>query len=413
MYALKHMTFPKYLQDKGRKQNFIDQCKLLMEQLQKDLNEAESIHAAIGKFILRDQGFKHLDNSYMFLGDYATFCEGDDDEFAETIRNVCNDIYAHAARRAMDILRSHVVPIPQDTKINPTLLNGLTNEEFVDAFRTLQEIVLAIYDEIEKVPAEWGWHHSAALWAGGNGGHHNRVMKILGLLVGSGQPDGNTEIIDKKHFGLFDFTKKENGRTMLPGLRNVGFELEGLEDKKSKSFSFSCPDTPNVVPVLRGFMQNWFQIFSYRVVEDPAEQKYWAGFLAITDKMPEDLREIHYWVYDEGAKYGQTLLTHNTYDFICYDHVWYEKPGKTGAEHYPAAKHFLVYGVEKANVRTQFTSVFFKRFTEKAEKMKKRFPAAFSIPVEKNTYTFENVTLKDVQFLFDMYKLENKLKPLT
>ncbi|MCL2199395.1 MAG: hypothetical protein FWB80_10765 [Defluviitaleaceae bacterium] len=361
---MKYMTFIKHLHDKGRKPDYIEKCKALLLQLQNSNGNVETVTKTF-------YGVTAMATGYRILNEYADFCG--EDEIANAIRELTTRTFEEEARQAVEILCRAIIPIPEGTKIRPYLLGGLSNEEFTDAFRTLQETVSATYQEIHRAPLEWGWPDWGGLTVGGH--HHNRVMRMLSTLVNCGELNGNNLILDKTAIKKSEMLKKHKGKLMLEGLLSMGFLLE--ED------NLTFPDTPDLIRVMYAyFKENGDStVFSYRFTEDPAVQKYDALFLALTDKMPAHLREIHHYLYNETAKYGFSYNAHNTYDFIQNDHIWYEK-GKKSKPHLLAKQHFLVYGTDKANVKMELS----------------------------HGSMFKDVTLDDVKALFNMYKQENKLK---
>jgi hypothetical protein len=345
--------------------------------------------------------------------------------------------FEEEARRAVRAYSSAIVMIPDGVTVNPDYLGGLSNREFVETFRTLQEMIIAIYSEIEKSPYEWGWPDWRGITVDGN--QHNRVSRILSTLVEYGELNGNELTLDKKDFNRLDFTKKNKGKLMLYGLGNMGFSIEGLDDKGSETFTFSCPDSPNVIPVLYAYYRGGYRsrdLFSYRFVQEPTERGYDARFISLMDKMPVNVREIHYWLHDESAKYGFTFNEHNPGDVVDNDCIWYERGAKPkGKEHMRAAMNFEVSGIKNIHVKMLFSRIFQSNPTEAGELLQ-RFSDAFNRKksfckhcvnppckrsVEINTdaerrychhhsFHFDNVSFDDIKTLFRLYIIDNKLK---
>jgi hypothetical protein len=413
---LKHMVFLKHLSEKGRKKDYVEKCKALLNTLQEALT-AEPL-VPLENFTRTFGTVSETETGYRFLDDYAEFCEGEQVKFADAIREHANKIFTEKAKNAVSALYKAVILIPKGTKINPIYLKNLSNDEFADVFRDLQEIVLAIYQDIERTPFVWGWPDWRGLTVNGN--HHNRVLRIFSSLAECGELDGTELKVNKKDLAKYDFVNrlnKSNANTrlkpMLDGLLNFGFLMEGIDDKKSEYFTLSHLDTPDIIPVMCAyFYENSADNgLSYRFVEDAAEQIYCAKFLSLTDKMSDELQEIQYWLYDEGAKYGFTYNAHNPYDVIFCDHIWYEK-GTKRKPHELASKHFLVKGMDKATVKMKFSNIF-KTHPDKANELMKRFPDSFGAEYTnpQNFSLFKNVTIEDIKFLFELYKVENRLKP--
>ena len=92
------------------------------------------------------------------LNDYADFCEIESPEFTLAFREHISVTFEGEVRKAMKSFKNSIVYIPQNTKIKSSFLGGLTNDEFVKAFHSLQEHLYSIYDDIERSSSlEWGW----------------------------------------------------------------------------------------------------------------------------------------------------------------------------------------------------------------------------------------------------------------
>ena len=409
--ALKHMTYPKYLQEKRRKADYIEKCNDLMKRLQKHL-DSESMPDALLSFANTFESLTKITAGFQFLYEYSVFCEADDPEFAEAIRQCIDTYFDKKARVALTEYRRGVVLIPGATKIRSELLADYSNDEFVAHFKAFQEMVIAVYHDMERTPRKWDDSEWGNITMGGF--PHNRLINTLSIIANSGELDGTTLVVDKKVLRGWDRYKDNMASRMLAGLTSMGFNMEGLDDKKAKTFTFAYPPYPFVIPIMYLYYKDRHTSHipnaSYRFIQDPTTQKYDAHFLFFADKMADIVRDIHYRLYDEGAKYGYANCTYNTYDFVRNDHIWYEKDGSYRPS-YKTKKYFLVYGLDTANVVMRFSNIF-KSHPEKADELINRFPHAFAADVKDNTFTFENVNLDDVMFLFEMHKLENKLKIL-
>jgi hypothetical protein len=219
----------------------------------------------------------------------------------------------------------------------------LTNEEYVAAFAELQQLLGNIYEAIEQgSPFEWGWPDWRGLMVYGI--DHNRVLRTMHILSDS-MLENDMITVEKKTFCTYDFNKPQaNSTLLLKGFATVGLIIEGLDDKKSTTFTMSYPDAPNVMRVWHIYFQDrlsgcrecgekqeckgaccwkhWSdkhaRLLSHRFVESSAldtmtATSVWtnvkksdnhAAFLAKTDALPEKQREIHYAMYDDACRVG-------------------------------------------------------------------------------------------------------------
>ena len=268
--------------------------------------------------------------------------------------------------------------------------------------------------------------------------------------------------MDKKHFSGYAICKPmAKTRLMLNGFMDMGFSIEGLDSKKSPVFTVSYPDTPNLLTVLHAYFQqrhsnckqcgdeckadacwryfcyNHIKAFSYRYVEDPAVQTRERFFLAITEGMPKQLRDICYWLYDEAVKHGYTP---QGYEYMgCYSYKKGSKEwlllGCGSSYHEDEFLHSVNYALA---AKTRFYRVF-QTHPERMDALRKRFPDSFGRPWTKcymckaeadtckNRVTFKkdnldyhhcgtksylyfhNPTFDDVKEILELFKLENRI----
>ena len=450
--------FGQYLASKRKKQKYIDEHVGFIEWFYADLNGRVPTTSLIDTF-LRDRwcGYVSKDKSnFQILSEYADFCKLSDPAFSQTFYEFVIETFEGEARKAMKNYKNSLVFIPQDTKINPIHLNGLTNDEFVQAFRELQDFLYVTYDEIEKSsPFEWGWPDWSELtWYGMI---HNRVIMVLNALVECGRAENNVLIVDKHLFT--DHAKKrvdeqlvcrplENTKQLLNGLIQMGLQIEGLDDTNVPSFTVSFPRNSSVITVICAYFKernpkitNHIRYFSYRFMQDSATQSHETFFLAKTDGEPEHLRAIYYWLYDEAIKHG----FHPTGEekMYCYLYKKGSKEwlllGKGSSYHEEEFLHSVDYDI---SVKFAFPKIYHTH-PEKIVWLKKRFPTAFttrwggchSCKAKKGTMEdcknrvifdtdnphyrcvkgylyFHDPTFEDVQEFLEIYKLENKIKPL-
>jgi hypothetical protein len=182
------------------------------------------------------------------------------------------------------------------------------------------------------------------------------------------------------------------------------------------------------------------KIFSYRFIEDPAEQRNETEFLAMVSGMPKEMQEIQYYLYSESKRYG--------YKFNPLKPVWaggllYEK----GSKDWPRIGfigdgwHGDDYRMFSFRAHVKFNSVF-KTHMEKVIEFHEQRPDVFpnpdhmcnqhcgkklsvSCPAHRVTYDIDGVTYhncggirihnptpQDVKKIVELYVLEHKLEPI-
>jgi len=341
----------------------------------------------------------------------------------------------------MRAYKSTIVPIPKNTIIDPSFLNGLSNEEFIEAYKSLQKFIIDVYNDIEYgSPFDWGWSDWKAIAA--EGINQNRVMMVLDALVNSSHLDGNVLVVDKKRFGKCSICKPiSKTKLMLEGFIKIGLDIKGLDNKKSMSFTVSCPDTPSLITVLFAYFikpnKGHVRIFTYRFVENPDTQIRETFFLAKTDGEPEQLRKIYYWLYDEAVKHK---FSPAGCEYMgCYSYKKGSKQwlllGSNSSYHEDEFLHSPSYALA---AKVRFLHVF-QTHPERMANLMKRFPDSFGRPwtqcynckvrandcnkritFEKNGHDyhhcghhhylyFHNPNLDDVKEILELYKLENKI----
>jgi len=339
---------------------------------------------------------------------------------------------------------------------------GLTQEEFISAFRALQQFLYAIYENIERTsPFEWGWQ-SNANDESFYGADQNRIMNMLIALA------KNSEFVDDE--------LKVSKRKFLPGKNNfsdIGLIFEGLKDKKSDIYTISYPDTPNMLRVFKSYFKErrrvcckchkvdnypcmdncpqtyisyhqLFGTFSYRFIEQfPANiDDSEIFFLAFTDSMPKDLQEIFYYLHNETTEYGfrikpWTTCHNGVLRYWNYMENWRRMsflPIGSGT-YWGDAFSSLQSGQWEIRPLFDTPPIFkriFKTHPEEANELVARFPKVFlnakcnncnkndcknRIDKQENIFCakmirFENPDLDDVKFILKLYKIEHNIKKL-
>ena len=230
---------------------------------------------------------------------------------AEAIKETFANRYTQKAVDFMVSRKKLILPIPENAQIEPKYLSGLENNEFVAVFRELQNLIVSIYNEIEKSPFDWGFPDIEQ-----SDGLYNRVTDILFGFVRNGIYNDGKLMVDTKAFAADDDVKKHKKRELvIKNLENFGFGIEGYGNK-NKSFEVTFPDNNNLLNVLNSYVnvlyeQNFKWItdekypcyrtysrhkhsFSYRYIEKRALQEHEMPFLIeldyCSDKGKEALR---------------------------------------------------------------------------------------------------------------------------
>jgi len=212
--------------------------------------------------------------AYQVLNDYAecTASKGDF-EFTHAFDEHLRQAFEEPVRIKMGEFKNNIAYIPADTKINPEVLAqaGLTNEEYVTAFRVLQEKVYDMYDAIEATsPFEWGW----ATWHNLTVGNirYGRILSTLNCLAHYNELDGDVLVVCADSFFMWDWNKMEKtaSRNTLKKMAEFGFVLDGIDNTKAKTFTMSCPDHTHVMRVIFTLNEKIGNEIRYSAVQDPA-----------------------------------------------------------------------------------------------------------------------------------------------
>jgi len=414
--------FSEYLAKIGKKQDYVHRCTEFINSFNSALDTEMPTVEAIDKYFddLKRNSIGSIGGvikaTYKFLDDYADYSNSESLLFANAYREHILKKFEEPARNAVNAYKKAIIFIPDNTKIDPYFLDGLTNEEFVDAFKSLQQLVYSIYEEIERTsPFDWGW----GSWKDieGYGIYHNRIMEALGALAESGYIDGDILVVDKKEFYKNDMCKEKSQINLtVNGFMDMGFFIEEFDNKKSEVFRVSCPDTPNLIIVLNAYykerrrdcckchkaekypcMEDCFVsyvnhhdgIFSYRFVEEhpPNTHDTEIFFLAVTDSAPEELRKILFYLHDEAEKHGYKIKPWTTVHNGCirywkFDENWGTKswlPVGSGTSwmdfFYTQINN--TWAAKSLEAGPLFKRIF-KSHPDKAEELMQRFPGVFT-----------------------------------
>ncbi|MCL2707749.1 MAG: hypothetical protein FWF03_01395 [Defluviitaleaceae bacterium] len=441
-------AFYQHLIEIKKQQSYVDTSRVVLESLFKALGSEPPSSGAINAFVRsRWSGYVSRDKAtYRILNDYANFSKNENQLFADAFREHVRETFEGEARKAVKAYKNAIVPIPKNARIDPVFLNGLTNDEFVTAFKSLQNFLCAVYDGIGRgSPFEWGWPDWKAItWEGIN---HNRVIMVLDAMAKSGQMDGDLLVVDKKRFGGHGVCKPiAKTNLLLEGFIKTGLHIVGIYDKKSDSFTVSCPDNPNLISVLRSYFingnddrKNRVNALSFRFAENPETQTRETFFLAKTDGEPEELRKIYYWLYDEAVRHGftpQGCESIGCYSYKKGDDEWLLL-GSGHSYHEDAFLHSAPY---KIAAKVRFLNVF-KTHPDEIGRLLKKHPDAVGRPwqwcfcktkppdcknrvvLKKNgqdrihcargiNFYFHDPDFDDVKTILELYKIENGIKPV-
>jgi len=143
-------TFHEYLTKNGAKPAYIEKNISLENALQAADSIADFLsgiwHGGL-KGDGKGAGLGAEQDAYRFLDEYASYC-GDSSEFADAYSRHINDVFEQPAKKAVAAYKRAIRIIPDDVVIDPYYLHGLSNNEYVTAFRALQEL---IHDKLYKL----------------------------------------------------------------------------------------------------------------------------------------------------------------------------------------------------------------------------------------------------------------------
>jgi len=427
----KHAFF-EYLTNKKRAQKTIDEYMGLFDQFGDTPPFPTAIGAFVGEYVKsHNHDLTGAKKKYQFLEEYAAFCNTHKNSelplLADAIHTHIRDHFDGLARRIIAAFKRAIIPIPKDTIIDPQYLNGLTNNEFVAAFGKWQEIMGDVYNAIAQgSPFAWGWPGWRGMALGDN--YNFRVIMMLDAIVQSGRLVGDTMVVNKKAFFAHNVCKpQKNAILLLKGLADYGFCIDGLENKQSETFNLSCHDDTRVMSVIQSYFtrphspshqKNHIYTFSYRYVEQPQQRD--VTFLARADVMSPSWRAVHYWLYDDAVKHGVWTTAYHA-EFP--NSIVYAKKSNSSQR--------LLIQVERNFMMCRLKKVF-EKHPEKITEMITRFSDIFKQkwnfcdPCKSDCkfilsygqghccgfsdFRFENITLDDAKFIFELFKLEHNIK---
>jgi hypothetical protein len=456
--------FLDYLKTKGSDEGYIKECAMRFDTLAADFDNNPDSQSTIDAFLMRLRGssVENILANHDFLNEVAAFMKEQNPALAKEIRTGCAREKHRADIRAS---RGRIAPVPDDLKINPQHLGGFTNAQFLQAFRDLQQFVIACYNDIEHDPLAWGYAnpYSTNRGYGGHsiGPHDIRLTSLLYALGKAGKLDNDVLIVERNAFNSHFKRWNTKPEPMMSGIARMGFEVKDYGKKSAASFTVLYPANPHVLQAIRAYFTGrpcrrcygacshmgscyWYApitpvtVFSYRFIEDPSEQRHESGFLALVSGMPEEAREIQYYLYSESKRYNYRF---DPFKPVLAGTLLYEN----GPKDFPRVG-IICDGWSGDDYRMFYfrSHVKFKRVfethPEKIEAFMQKRPDVFdskssshcnlhcgntlsrSCPAHRVTYEFDGVTyhncggfrinnptLEDVKAIVELYVLEHEL----
>jgi len=246
--------------------------------------------------------------------------------------------YQYKVQQYLSVRKEKIVPIPDNCIIDERFLNGVTNIEFIDAFRLLQETFMKIYDDAINDPVSWGYpleNAESIDGCGPTGVRYDRIQDAFYFLFKEGYINDKVLYVNIKNYK--DKTKKHT-RTglILKTLCGFGFAISGF-DKGATEYTLSFPADMNVIDALDSYVKavdemllplkkeyrlgprmDYMGCLFYRFVEDRREQKYDLIFHILTDQVSAEYREMCIALYDYAIAEGKRY--HSYYNW-CYHSI--------------------------------------------------------------------------------------------
>ena len=267
-----------YLADKKRAN--VHEHSRYLDELFSLANGSPLTHETISEFMENIRkaggglGVGAMNMAYRTLSNYAEYTASTGDfDFTHAFEAYVRQAFEEPVRKKMGEFKSNIPYIPADTKIHPDVLaqSGLTNEEYVSAFRVLQKKVYDMYEAIEtSSPFEWGFPGGGHLTVGGI--KYDRILMTLNCLAHYNELEADTLVVCKDSFFMWDWNKmdKTASKNTLKKMATFGFVLDGIDDVKAKIFTMSCPDHPHVMRVIFTLNEKIGNEIHYNAIQDPA-----------------------------------------------------------------------------------------------------------------------------------------------
>ena len=307
-----------YLAEQGRKQSNIAQSSVYLEKLMFKFDGDQPTAEIINEFMENIKktgsgtGLGTVKMAYQAISDFAAFCADTGEfDFVYAYEEHIRQAFEEPVRNKMNEWKNQIAYIPDNTKINQKYLDkaGLTNDEFVQAFRGFQEMMYKIYEAIEhSSPFAWGWADWRGLTVGGI--KYNRVILAFEAMAKYHDVENGVLVVNKKNFYGYDFHKtgegysKEKTDLLVKGMMTAGLHIEGIEDKESDVIKVSTPNNANVVRIIHAVGRDTGANTDYRKVQNPATLPPPTDFRGIFNKhfLEYDGTEINKAYYYNGVE---------------------------------------------------------------------------------------------------------------
>ena len=345
------------------------------------------------------------------------------------------------AKQSATIRREGIKLIPDNCEVSPQHLGTMTNSEFIAAFGEMQNLIIAIYTDVEKAPFKWGYpetNHTENLYSVS----YNRISDFFMFVTDNGSCSNGVLSVQMKDF-VSDMRKKHKDYDLLvEKLTAFGFRFCNFE-KKADIFTLSYPQNPSVIEALsiyaqatdRSVIHIWtqhayFASFSYRWVEVP--QKHEPVFLVCMDKSSAELQNVQYWLYDKARGYGFAVDKNKPTDKGCINYT------KSSKQLFPLGEN------NDSGKPVVYAKIIFRKVLGDEEifsKLRSAFPRSFGIESRLDnpsgceqckegctmridyeiggakynncaylSFYFRNITMENIGILFDAYRVEYKIK---
>lgn len=240
--------------------------------------------------------------------------------------------YTYDCQPCLEMRRNKIIPIPEGCVIDPARLNGLSNDDYVSAFRKLQSVMSDLYQDAIDDPSAWGYSPDVTGTAA-----NNRITDLLEAWISEGEVVGQELHVSVE--GLKNKIKKhKKNKLMMEQIGKYGFEIVSEKGADCHVIRFpECPDVLRVLqsyiqaawdamaptkPTLHGGMKSLVGCFFYRLVEDKQYQKYDTIFHVMTESFTEEARQMCVALYEEASRRGCAYVA---YFNECYHQIDFSK----------------------------------------------------------------------------------------
>ena len=164
-------AYAKYLVSTRRNEKAVNESMNQFENFQQFISNArlkelsELSKDVINAYIRPDKPTNRrgeIEKANKFMIDYATSIEkgfvcADEHEYkhiASEIRGYYKKQFENTAKGYVTRRMEQLLTLPDDFEVNPEILYGLTNEQFVTAFKALHRLVKEVYNDIPQIPSK-------------------------------------------------------------------------------------------------------------------------------------------------------------------------------------------------------------------------------------------------------------------